>query len=209
MDQFPPNSKKAETRAAEPKKIERVTSVNAVRRRKPLGTRFSHVFFGGDARGALEYTFTHVLIPQAQEMFLDAWTSVMEKRIYGDSRPKRYRGAAPTSGPGGYVAYNVKPQRGDDRPPMGKMLSRGSRARHDFGDIIINSRQEAEEVIDRLYDLVDKYDNASVADLYELTGLESTHTDFKWGWTDLRGARVGRTRQGGYILELPEPEYFQ
>jgi hypothetical protein len=70
---------------------------------------------------------------------------------------------------------------------------------------VIASRQEAEEVLDRMYDLISQYDAVTVAELYELTGLESSHTDQKWGWEDLRGSGVGRVRGGGYLLELPEP----
>jgi hypothetical protein len=52
---------------------------------------------------------------------------------------------------------------------------------------------------------VSRYESASVADLYELVGLSSVHTDNRWGWTDLTGAGVSRIR-GGYLLDLPEPE---
>jgi hypothetical protein len=69
---------------------------------------------------------------------------------------------------------------------------------------VLTSRAEAEDVIDRLFDLVGKYDTASVADLYELVGFDSAHTDYKWGWTDLRGAGVAKVREG-YLLDLPDP----
>jgi hypothetical protein len=84
------------------------------------------------------------------------------------------------------------------------VMSRQARARHDFDEIVLESRTEAEEVIDRLFDLVSRYESATVADLYELVGLASSHTDHKWGWTDLRGAGVSRVR-GGYLLDLPDP----
>jgi hypothetical protein len=70
---------------------------------------------------------------------------------------------------------------------------------------VLDQRAEAEEVIDRLFDVVSRYGSASVADLYELVGLDSTHTDHKWGWEELTGAGVSRIR-GGYLLDLPEPE---
>ena len=78
-------------------------------------------------------------------------------------------------------------------------------AKHDFDEIVLDQRAEAEEVIDRLYDVVSRYESATVADLYDLVGLPSTHTDHKWGWTDLRGAGVSRIRDG-YLLDLPDPE---
>jgi hypothetical protein len=89
---------------------------------------------------------------------------------------------------------------------MPRTLSRGSRARHSFDEIVIQSRPEAEEVLDRLYDLISKYELARVSDLYSLTGFESSHTDYKWGWTELTGSGVSRVRSGGYLLDLPEPE---
>lgn len=210
MEHFPPNSRKAEQHV-EPKQVERVTSAKAVRRKQPLGRKFSRTFFGGDARTASEYMVGNVIIPALKEMLVEAASSGFERLVYGDVRPKRGRNA-PTSGPLGYVSYNrMGPAaRQDDRPPMPtNRLSRRARARHDFDDIVIPSRQEAEEVIDRMFDLISKYDSASVADLYELTGLKSDHTDYKWGWTDLRGAAVGRVRGGGYLLDLPEPEFLE
>ena len=85
-----------------------------------------------------------------------------------------------------------------------RVMSRQARARHDFDEIILESRTEAEEVIDKLYEVISRYESATVADLYQLVGLSSSHTDYKWGWTDIRGAGVSRSRDG-YVLDLPEP----
>lgn len=203
MDQFPPNSRKA---TAEPKRVERVTSANAVRRRKSLGKQFKHTFIGGDAKTAVSYVVFSVLIPAAKEALAEAGATGIEKLIYGDARPRR-GGAGPMAGALGYVSYNRMggQRQTPDRPQLPKALSRSARAKQSFDEIIIPSRQEAEEVLDRLFDLISKYESVSVADLYELTGLQSSHTDHKWGWEDLRGASVGRIRGGGYLLNLPEP----
>lgn len=208
MENFPPNSRKAESRSRDREKPQRVTSAAAERRKKPLGRQFAHTFFGGDAKSASQYMVFNVLIPAAKEAMVEAAASGFERLIYGDHRPKR--GGGPMSGPLGYVQYNRmgSQQPRQDKPPLPRGLSRRARSRHDFGEIVIDSRQEAEEVIDRLFDLISKYDSATVADLYELTGLNSSHTDHTWGWTDLRGASVGRIRGGGYLLDLPEPEHL-
>jgi hypothetical protein len=212
MENFPPNSRKAE-KTAEPKQVERVTSATARRRKQPLGRKFSRTFFGGDARTASEYMIGHVVVPALKEMLVEAASSGFERLVYGDVRPKGRGRGAPTSGPLGYVSYNSMGQAqraaSPQRPQQAPQLSRRSRARHDFDDLVIPTRQEAEEVIDRMYDLISKYDSASVADLYELTGLKGDHADFKWGWTNLQGASVGRVRGGGYLLDLPEPEFLE
>ena len=64
---------------------------------------------------------------------------------------------------------------------------------------------EADEVLTQLFDCVESYASVSVADLYEMVGLEVNFNDHKWGWIDLRGSKVSRTRDG-YQLNLPRPE---
>jgi hypothetical protein len=86
-----------------------------------------------------------------------------------------------------------------------RSISRRARATHDFDEIILPTRVEAEEVIDRMFDIVSQYETATVADLYELVGINSNYTDGKWGWSDFRGAGVSRVRNG-YLLDLPRPE---
>jgi hypothetical protein len=203
MEPFPGNSAKTRAADRDPKRVERVTS-SAVRRRKPLGKQFKHTFFGGDARSAIEYMIAEVLVPAAKEAIVDAMSSGFEKLVYGESRRKR--GPGPMAGALGYVSYN---RQGAQRGPATvepQRMSRQARARHAFDEIVIGSRTEAEEVLDRMYDLLSRYDSVAVADLYDLTGIESSHTDHKWGWRELHGSGVGRVRGGGYVLDLPEPE---
>jgi hypothetical protein len=207
--EFPPNSD-ASKRSEPDKHIERVTSGETVRRKKSLRKKFSETFIAGDAKTAFRYAVMDVVLPMARDMVLDAIQGGLEKLIYGESR--RYRGSLPPqSGPMGYVNYSrYSGPMGASRPSSympapQRVISRQARARHDFDEILLDSRTEAEEVIDRLFDLVSRYESATVADLYELVGLASNHTDHKWGWTDIRGAGVSRTRDG-YLLDLPEPQ---
>lgn len=209
MDQFPPNSMKSKsTNAPDSDRVERVTSSPAVRRRTPLGKQFKQTFFGGDARSAGEYMVSQVLIPMIKDAFLESLHSGLDRLFMGESRGGRRR--MPMGGPlgmgqMGHMQYNRMYQQQDDRSLPPTNLTRQARARHDFGEIILATRQEAEEVIDRLYDLVSQHDQARIADLYELTGIQSSHVDFQWGWTNLDGASVGRVRGGGYLLNLPQP----
>ena len=80
----------------------------------------------------------------------------------------------------------------------GGNFSRGSRARHDFDDILFESRGEAEDVLSHLVDLTIDYGVASVADFYDLSGIESQFTDNKYGWTNLRDAEVTESMRDAY-----------
>lgn len=202
MEEFPPNSRRAQESREAPKRVERVTSAEPVRRKKSLWKQFRSMIFSGDGKTAVNYVVTEVLFPAAKDALVEAGHSGLEKLIYGESRSGRRRGGPPAGGTG-YVSYN---QVSSDRPPMPRRsVSRPARARGDFDEIVLSSRSEAEEVIDQLYDVLSRYEAVTVADLYELTGIESTHTDHKWGWTDLHGASVARVRSG-YLLNLPDPE---
>jgi len=200
--EFPPNSDASRRNVAEEKEINPVVKSGAVRRRKSLRRQFSETFVAGDFRSATQYVVLDVLLPAAKDMILEAVNAGMEKLILGESRRRGMR--TPQSGPTGYVTYNRYSSPSRLTSPQ-RVLSRQARARHNFDEIVLEDRSEAEEVIDRLYDLVSRYESASVADLYELVGLASSHTDHKWGWSDLHGAGVSRIR-GGYLLDLPEPE---
>ena len=71
--------------------------------------------------------------------------------------------------------------------------------------MILASREEAELVLERLLDIISKYEVASLADLYDLTGLPSSHVDNKWGWTYLNNTEIRQVRDG-YLLDLPPLE---
>jgi hypothetical protein len=208
MQDFPGNSQKNRVQPEPREKIKAVTSAETVRRKRSLGRQFKETFIGGDAKSASDYVIFSVIIPAVKDMFAEAAMSGIERLIYGENKSRR--SIAPSGHLGlGQVAYNRMSQSPTSTVRAGRdqrMLSRRSRARHSFDELVIASRQEAEEVIDRLFDLLSRYGSASVADLYELTGIQSSHTDMKWGWTELRGARAVRLRQGGFLLDLPEPE---
>lgn len=76
---------------------------------------------------------------------------------------------------------------------------------HDFGEIVLSSRGEAEEVLDQLIEIISQYQQASVSDLYAMVGISPAYTDQKYGWTDLRGANAQPVRGGSYLLNLPQP----
>ena len=205
LEEFPPNSHAARNKAPVDKKVERVTTGDPIRKRKSLRRQFSETFVAGDMRGAVSYMILDVMLPAAKDMIVEATSQGVERLIFGDSRRRGAR--SPQSGATGYVAYNRMsgPAHTSRLGAPGRMLSRAARSRFNFDEIIIDSRTEAEEVIDRLFDLVSRYELATVADLYDLVGISATHTDHRWGWLDLHGAGVQRIR-GGYLLDLPEPE---
>lgn len=207
--EFPSNSHNAgdpkEEKTAEPKRVEKVVVGDVERRKKPFGKRFTETFVGGDARNVVQYVLFEVLVPAAKDTIADAVSQGVERMIFGEARsPSRRTGYRP-GGSSSYVSYNKfgssKRDPRDRDEPRG--LSRQARTNHQFDEILLATRAEAETVIERLYDLVNEYELATVADLLELVGETPSYTDGKWGWDDMHGATVRRVREG-YLLDLPK-----
>ena len=213
-NEFPPNSntereprreRHAEKAPSEKKDVARVTRSKATLRKKPLRKRFAEAFTGDGNKGVLEYVFLDVMVPGIKDIVADASTTAIERSLFGDSldrSSRRRRG-------GGYTSYNrmssarpsrTRRDRDDDRRDR-----RPSRRSSDIPEIILDSRVEADEVVDSMFELISKYEVATMRDLLSLVGEPHNAIDEDWGWTDLRGARIHKVRDG-YLLDLPRPE---
>jgi len=200
-----PRSEKKETSEGR-EKIEPVIQGKVLRQKKPLKRKFTEVFVGGDARSVWSYVFMDVLVPAAKDMAADAVSQGIERMLFGEVRSSSRRGgrfSGPSNNYVNYTRYSSGTRRERDEPS--RSISRRARASHDFDEIILATRVEAETVIDKMFDLLTRYDSVSVSDLYDLVGMTGDYTDEKWGWTDLRGAGVTRIRNG-YLLDLPRPD---
>jgi hypothetical protein len=221
VESFPSNSNQRpspdDEKVVEPtKKVEKVIEGNVVRRKKPLGKRFAETFIGGSAKSVFGYILFEVLVPAAKDTIADVVTQGIERTLYGEGRSSsRRHGGGYRSGSSSYVSYdrysspsrNANPRDRDRDRDEPRMSQRG-RANFNFEEIVLDTREDANEVIDQLFLLIDKFEKATVADLYDLTGVDPTHTDYNWGWRDLRGARATRVRNG-YLLDLPEPQHLR
>lgn len=209
MKDFPGNSQRAKVRSEVPKseegpKVERITTAVADQRKRGLGQKFKGAFINGSARDTADYIVTDVVIPAIRDTLFEAFEGGLHRLIYGDSTRTR-RSTAPSAYSNvGRVDYSSI-----SRPPAPaqapRMLSRRARHQQDFGEIIIESRREAEEVLDQMYECLSRFGEVSVADLYIMTGIASSHVDHKWGWTSLQGAKLVRRGQR-FLLDLPEPQ---
>lgn len=198
---YPNNSKEpkeVEAKRAE-KKVEKVVSGEVVRRKPTLGSRFRETFGGEDARSVGSHILFDVIIPDIGRMLSDAVSQGAERLFVGSTSGRRETGPSKAR----HTSYN-KMYSGSGSGRGSRNISHRGRASHDFSEIVVESRGEAEKVIDRLYDLVSEYDVASVADFYDLVDITGSFADDKWGWTDLRGSQIRRDRDGFRII-LPKP----
>lgn len=84
-----------------------------------------------------------------------------------------------------------------------KVSYRDAYYRKNVDNILFDSRETAENVLEVSKEIINKYGVVTIADMYDLAGLDAPYTGQKYGWADLKEAKIIRVRQG-YELVLPE-----
>lgn len=198
MDNYKPNSrlsKKAGTKEDKPEvkreKVEKIVK-GTVKSKKKNG--FLGLFLSDDISDIKSYVIFDVLVPAAKKAISDVVTNGIDMMLYGETGKSR---KSTNSSRVSYRSYYDREDRERDRD-----RSRVRNTGYSYDDVILETRGEAEDVINRLEELIDVYGMASVADLYDLVGISGQYTDNKYGWTDVRNATHVRVRDG-YLLKMP------
>jgi len=180
-----------------------VTDGGAATRKKSLGRKVREAFRGEDAQSVGQHIMMEVLVPAAKDAIVDAVIQGVQRMVFGDSG-RRYTGRNQGTTYKSYsnISRMSSPGRAFEAEGS-RTISQRARSQHQFEEVIIDDRGEAERVLDELQNLIEAYDFASVKDFYTLVNITGSYTDDKFGWTDLRGSRVERVRGGGYMLNLP------
>lgn len=195
---FPANSHKKQIEGPE-KKVKKVIKGGVVTKKQPLSKRFISLFISDEVDDVGAYVLHDVVIPAIKSTIAEMGIGSIEM-IFGESRKTR---SLRDRGRASYVSYNNYDNRGTQRSSVKKQPERGSRRM--FDDIILETRGDAQEVLNNLVDLTVDYGMASVGDLKDLVDIETNYTDNKWGWVSLSEASVARVREG-YLINLPKPQ---
>ena len=197
MTEYKANSHrvKEEQKSKEVVKKDMQPVAKAKTKKKSEVKKFADVFIAEDITSVKDYIVNDVLIPAAKKAISDIITNGIDMILYGEAKGRDRRRDG-----GSRVSYTKYYERDRDRDYD---RSRTRRSVYDYDDIILDTRGEAEDVLNRMDDLIDAYGMVSVADLYDLVGISGNYTDNKYGWTNLRNAEVRRTRDG-YLLKLPK-----
>lgn len=189
--------KEKDEQTAPPRKpaVEKITSGEVIEKKPSMWKKISTTFTGDDATSVGQYVVVEILVPAVKNMLSDMVSQGAERFLFGENRAR----SSSNSSRVGYTPYNrmSSSSRRDERP-----ATPARRPGHDYEDIILGSRTDADQVLDRMTDLVREYDWASVSDLKALVGITGSYVDDKYGWNDLRDARIHRVREG-WLLEMP------
>ena len=196
--EFKPNSHKfreeQKENAAIEKRVEKVVQ-GTVKTKKNNARKVADIFISEDIKNVKSYILLDVLVPAIKKALLDVITNGADMILYGGNGRSNKRG---TSDKILYTRYSDK-SREYDRD----YASVKTRTGYDYDDVILESRGEAERVLSQMNDLIGTYGYASIADLYDLVGLEAPYTHNKYGWSNIRNAEPVRVRDG-YMLKMPK-----
>lgn len=187
------------------KHVQKVVKGNVKTKKKPAAKKVGEAIIGEDVEEVKSYLLWDVFIPAVKDTIADLVKKGIDALLFGGAHsPKNIRRDRNYSR-ASYSDYYDRNRREYDRDERRRPRKPNRRAVHDFDDIVFSDRYDAENVLQSLVDITMDYGMVSVADFYELSGEEPQYTDNKYGWGELRDAKVVRVRDG-YVLDLPKPE---
>lgn len=189
MEEYKSNSHKSRERERE--KLEPVVTKSAKTKKKNELQKMFDILLPDGIEGFKQHLIFDVILPNVRDAFFD----IVKETLYRDGGPKKDRRPSERNSYDRYYKEKNASRSGTHK----------SKSRYSYDDVVFDDRADAEEVLDGMIDYLKTYDFVSVADMYELSGIESDYTDNKFGWDDLRTAKIIRERDGDYYIRLPRP----
>ena len=190
------NEQRVEAAKTEEKRAEKVVVGNVQMKKKSEIQKLADSFFAEDIPSLKNYVIKDVLVPAIKDALEDIVTNGIRMLLRGETGSRKSSSSTSTK-----VSYRSYYDSNRDEPRYSS--SRVTSSSYDYGDFTFERISDAEEVLNTMFDILERYHRVRVADLYELMGLDCNYTDNKYGWTDLRDSEVYRVR-GGYKLKLPK-----
>lgn len=180
------------------KKVDKVVSGSVKTKKKSSLSKFADTFIEEDKDTVVGYLLSEVLIPSFKKMVSDTIKTGIDKMLYGDAEVSRSNSPASKISYSKYYNDKSSYSRSSSTTPVAN-----KRDTYEYNNIVLETRGDAEAVLMGMDDIIAKYEIVSVADLYDLVGIAGSYTDYKYGWTDIRSARIERVRDG-YVIRMPK-----
>lgn len=197
---------------AERKPLQKLVDVQPKKVKRSLFGRLITGIMGPEGLpGIGTYVNEEIVKPAIKNIIFDAITSAASMAMYGDKRgANRVGGHGQYGRGGGAAAYRpntnyTKRYPNSQSEPRERLVPRAARQYVD--EYIIEDRYDASHILATLAENADRYDTVSVADYYDLIGVDSKYTDNNHGWTvdSINRASVVPVN-GGYVIKFPPVE---
>lgn len=188
MEDYPSNAIKPKDGVPE-KKIEKIAEA-VIKKKKPS---FTDTFISEDVVKVKNYVLVDVIIPMIKKAIYDGVTGSLKMTLFGGSGSGD-RGSNPSKI--SYRSYYETAK--DSRPAETRRPSTVSQ----YDDVVIENRDMAEGVLKSMKEIIYTYGEVSIADFYDLIGIQGEHPSNKYGWTNLWNAEVLPVVDG-YVIKFP------
>lgn len=191
-------SREAEKNKPEEKKVEKVVKGNVKVKKKGELYKIASSIVCDEVSSIKEYIIYDVIIPAIRDTISDVIIGSVNMLFHGDAKAGR-KGKGTNASRVSYRSFydDRRDKRDRDRDDRREVIQ-------SYDDVALESKADAEEVLDRMEEMIDQYGVATVADLFEMVGQSGNgYTDRNYGWTSLRTATIYRDRHGDYRFKLP------
>lgn len=203
VEDYPSNANGAQeiVKKEETKPIERRGKIT---RKHSFSHSLRDEFISDEAPNVGSYILYDILIPALRDLFLDISHGAIDV-AFGNGGGSYRRGRRSRYDDRSYISYDRmyddrrRPRRDRDDERYARR-----RANRDLDEFTFEFREDAEDVLDRMCDYIERYGDVPVSYFYDLCG-ETVPGDFTsddWGWTNLSQARVSHGRRG-YFIDFP------
>lgn len=199
-DKFPGNSyskRDAKDQYESDRKIRKVAQGKV--KKQGLIRKFTRYIVEDTIESARERTLADIVVPGVKTLIFDTGTEILDLMLFGGTgeavRGSRRRSEGRRDSRTSYSRYYDEKGRKSSRESYRDLPN-------DPDDIIMDTRREAQDVLEELDYMIRKYGQASIADFYDIVGVTSEFTDNKYGWTSIRDAGIKPVRDG-FMIILP------
>lgn len=198
-----------EVQTEKPKMAPVIKKGKAKRQKKGLLERLVVGMLGPDGIPAISsYLTSEIVVPAIKNIIVDSITSGVNMAMFGG---EHNRGNHPNyGGPSNQYWNSPKAAHQSGARPTNYANAYNKPAavanvRHaqQIDDYIIENRNDAILILDNLNEGIQLYNRVSIADYYDMIGVDSSYTDHNYGWNDLSRATIVPSR-GGYLIKLPQ-----
>lgn len=184
----------------EKKELQTIGNDGASIRKKSELKKAADSFIVEDAKTVGSALLRDIIIPSIKKTVSELGKTAIDMFLYG-------RAGKTSSAPKTYS--NASYRRPYDRVEAIDTPKKVSRDVLEYDEILFETWEKAEEVRLDLLETVKKSGVATVAELYEFSGLKTdNYMHNKWGWANLTGTMVKAVYDNGdrrFMIKLPKP----
>lgn len=181
--------------------VAKKTVATATIRKKSELRKMVDAFLPNDLNAVKQDIVTNIVVPTVRKCLYNILKNTIDILINGEITDRERSSSSRTRV--SYAGYYNSSRNNDSRSDNSVARNNG----YDYGDVIVGSIAEANDVLDEMGAMIEQYGRASVHNLYECVGQRGNYNDHDFGWTNISRAKVVSDRDG-YRIVMPTPMHF-